>query len=236
MDFVKELVPTVATALAALASLVGVAVAVDQFTLRARMRRVVAWTNELLDVEEDVHRRGALVRIRDLAAASMVASVLVPARHVAEGLVWLMVGGYVVVQGFVLHQGVGDALATLVAAYFASIFGIVRAVRMYVERERVKAEYLDAVDVVPPRTDMLAKAEGGTRAEFGWAALLLAGVLGVTSGIGWLFSGERTFWPVGVVIVAISVLSSAVTGVRSLGRRARLVPTLAGKQAVRTVR
>lgn len=229
MDIARDIVPTVGTVLAALASLVGVVVAIDQFTLRARMRRIVTWTTELLDVEEDPQRVDALTLIRDRAAASMVASTLLPIRHVAEGVVWLAAGGFIVTMSFVRQEEVGQVVATVAAAFFASQMGVRRAIRMYVERERVKAEYLEGAKVVLPRTDMLAKIEGGTRSEFGWAALFIAGFLGLAFGIGWFIAGERSFWPVGVVIIGIVVLSGAIDGVRKLGRRARTIPTLAGQ-------
>lgn len=224
----EDLVATVGGVLAGLASLVAVVVAIDQFTLRARMRRIVAWTTELLDMEKSHHRRSALEAIRDRAAGSMVASTLVPIRHIAEGAVWLGVGAAAIVLLVTRREDMGTVLVSAAGMFFAAQQGVRRAVRMYVERERIRAEYVEHAKVVPPRTDILAKMEGGTRSEFGWAALLIAGFMAVAAGVAWVLADRDNLWPLLVVVAGMGILGFALGGMRRLGKRARSIPTLAG--------
>ncbi|MBO0609874.1 hypothetical protein [Myceligenerans salitolerans] len=227
MEDVEDLVATVGGVLAGLASLVAVVVAIDQFTLRARMRRIVTWTTELLDMEKNRNRRSTLEAIRDRAAGSLVASTLVPIRHIAEGAVWLGGGAVVIVLQVTRREDMGSVLASAAVVLVAAQQGVRRAVRMYVERERIRAEYVKHAKVVPPRTDMLAKMEGGTRSEFGWAALFVAALMAVAAGVAWVLADTDNLWPLLVVVAGIGILGFALDGVRRLGRRARSIPARA---------
>lgn len=227
MDF-KDLASTAGASAAAVGSVIAAFVAINQFTLRSRMRRIVAWTGELLKVEEDDNRKTALFSIRDRAAASMVASALVPVRHVAEGALWLAFSAFLVVQLIMQDTSMWNAISVGLGMFGASLQGVRRAVRMYIDRERVKAEYIDRVQVVQPRTDILAKMEGGVRSEFGWAALLVAGFITATFGVAWFISGGWALWLLLVLMCGLGAMSIAVAGVRKLGRRARNIPTLSG--------
>lgn len=223
----ERLVTTIAAALAALASLVGIVVAIDQLTLRSRMRRIVTWTTDLLSIEENDNRKEVLVAIRAHAAGTMVASTLVPIRHIAEGLVWLAASAFLVVQAAASDNGIAVVVGMAAVGFGSALQGAFRAVRMYIERERVRAEYVDEVRVVPPRTDVLAKMEGGTRAEKGWAAMLLAGWLTIVVGAALLFVDHR--WGGAMTaVVGFALMNFAIFRVRLLGSRARSLPTFAG--------
>lgn len=148
--------------------------------------------------------------------------------HIAEGAVWLGLGAAAILVLVTRREDMGSVLASAAGIVVAAQQGVRRAVRMCVERERIRAEYIEQAKV-PPRTDTLAKMEGGTRSESGWAALLIAGFMAVAAGVTWVLADRYNFWPLlVVVVVGVGILGLALDGVRRLGKRARSIPTLAG--------
>lgn len=85
---VSDRLAVLAPVAAAVASAVGVLVALEQLTLRARVRRIAEWSSQLAGDETNAARKTALLRTRTWASGQLLASVLVPARHYLEGLAW----------------------------------------------------------------------------------------------------------------------------------------------------
>lgn len=217
----EALVTGLAPFAAVVASLVGVAVALDQLTQRSRMRRIATWSSELAEAEHNENRLAALNSIRRWAAAWAVATVLVPARYYAEVTVWSMAVP-VMLAWRVDSVGIGYLVLIGCGVLWPTLR---RGIRVHLERYRVAAEYAAGVPVEPPSLAILYQMEGGTRREFLWAGLLAVGIT-----LGSLSTGQLArdpsngWWALGVVggvglaAIGLSFVRRATPPI--LGRRA----------------
>ena len=82
-----ELLKSIGAAVAVVASLAAVAVAVEQFTRRARLRKIEEWAVTMLAHDEPEERAAALTSIRLDATSRIVAGILMPVWFYAEAVV-----------------------------------------------------------------------------------------------------------------------------------------------------
>jgi hypothetical protein len=205
---------------AVVASGIGVIVALDQLTLRARLRRTETWARESAAVEADTHRKVALEALRLRSVAGVVGSHAVPLRFFATTAVTPAVAVALLVGAFRRGE---DVFPDLAALLFVSLVGcgieFRRAVRFYLERRQVVNAYVAGGREVPgPRLDLMNTIEGGTRGEFLAALGLSAGLNGALVGAGLLYrNGQATFGPV-AVLAGGGLAWVAFSWVRARGR------------------
>lgn len=206
----KDILAAIVPAVAAAASLAAIALAIEQLTQRSRMRRIAEWTKLLATDEANANRVAALARIRAWASGWVVATVMVPGRLFAEAALWLAAVPYMIIS-----QARSSSLAPL-ALFGASTLWLVfrRAIRVYLERYRIAAEYFYGAEVEPMEMTILYAMEGGTRAEFAWAALLSLGVTGTALGVALLIRSSDAPWGAIAIVVGLSVLGLARTRIR----------------------
>lgn len=188
------MVPIIAALVAVIASSVGVIVAVDQLTLRSRLRRTAEATEELAKHEDNANRLAALRSIHDVAIARLVAGWAVPWWRFAEFAVWFVLGP-VTLALTAARQGWTGTVQTILVTNIVIVSLVARrGIRIYLERQRIAREYLTGADVAPPRLGMLQQMEGGTLSEFVMGAVISAGASLAALGVGLLVHDINTPW------------------------------------------
>lgn len=202
---VTEHLPFIGASLAAIATLVGIFTAVDQLTLSARLRRLEAWARAAEQGETDDARKAALREIQSVATARLVGAAYVPAVYFLEFILWALLAPVLTVTQFAKSSPWGERLSS--AGFTTVVLALVlrRAVRLYLERQRVAREYLDGQAIKPPGLDILHQMEGGTRREFRYAVLFAVVVTTASVCVGMLLSGNTSVWPF-AVLVAVTLL------------------------------
>lgn len=160
-------------ALAAGGSTAGALVALDQLTLRNRMRRVMEWSSTLLEREESENRRKPLNLIYSWAAGRLVAHTLVPIRHYFEAIFWTVLVVFTTLR--IDSEGsdlvfYGVAISTLLFLTYR------RAIRVYREQYRLAVLYMRGKLHNPPALRLMDKMEGGDRNEFVWSCFGATGI------------------------------------------------------------
>lgn len=170
------IVASTAPALAAVASFAGLLVGIEQLTLRARMRRISKWSEELAAKEAAADRLDVLQKLHIWSTSSVVASTVVPSRYFAESVLWA-VGGFLFVLVSVLE---GTALNIMIPAsatlVVAQTFFFRRGVWVMRERHRVAREFQGGQPLSPPRLQSYHRAEFGPRMDFARSLLLSVGI------------------------------------------------------------
>lgn len=165
--------------LAAIVSLVGLVVAISQWTRPAVLKRRVKWLYESIEHEENEARLETLGSMLRHANASLVAGVLVPGWRFLPLAAIMLLGA---AQAFAWARKDADIWNILGALGLSLVFSatpIRRGVRLLAERYRVAHEYHEGTEPVRrARLGQLNQMEGGTRAEFVFA---LAGALGINA-------------------------------------------------------
>jgi hypothetical protein len=177
LDALLTVIPAL---VAVVASVVGVLVAIDQLTQRARMRRITEWSKELAEEEKNPDRSEVLLRVKTWATGYVLATVLVPARLFLEAAIYCLVVPAMVI--WTASNWTSLSLSVVFAGLATLWVALRRAIRSYLERYRIAAEYFRDGKVVAPRLTILYQMEGGTRPEFLWSALLAGGI--VVAGVG----------------------------------------------------
>ncbi|MFD1249595.1 hypothetical protein ACFQ3F_17480 [Nocardioides ginsengisoli] len=199
----EDLLKVVGATVAAVASLAAVALAVDQFTLRARLRKTEEWAVKALAAEIDGNRVPVLTDIRHDSTARIVAGLLVPVWFFAEGVVWAVAApSAVAVTVQASGTSTGTAAAITWVAFFALAFTFRPTVRHFLERCRVASEYRRGLPVAEPKRGLLAAMEGGYRVEFVFAAGFSAGACALGLGVGLAVSGHDVDgWPLALMLL-----------------------------------
>ena len=200
-------IQTVGALTAAVASLVGGAVALNQFTLPTRLRRLEQWAREASDGLPSGPRTETLAAIRLWAAARLVGGTYVPARYFAEAALWIGLGPALAA----LFVTSGESRWLLLTFPFAVAVPARRGIRVFLERQRIVRQFLAGEDLDPPRLKMIDQMEGGYRREFGFAILIAAGVCLIGGAAGWLMEGESDGWFLVPGIAGLGLLSIAQT-------------------------
>lgn len=201
---------------AAIASVVGVIIALDQLTQRGRMRRVSEWSKALAEGEQDRERQAVLTQVRTWAAAHMVASVMVPGRFYLEPALWL-VAVPVAIVATARPDAFGSGAWWKWATYVVLLWHpFRRGIRVHMERYRIANEYFLGRVVHPPRLGIVDLMEGGTRSEFWWSAVLAVGTVAGSLGVA-VFATDRNA-PVGPLL-ALSGAALIWWGVSALRSR-----------------
>lgn len=186
--------------LAVLVSLVGLVVAVNQFTLPAILRGREKWLRETLAAETNEHRRVLLQEQLIRTTARLVGRLLLPARRYAEIVFWLILAP---IQAYLWTLNSPNWLSAVNTIAFSVVFlgnAIRRSIRLLAERFRVVHEYEAGSQAVrPPRTGVLAQMEGGTRKEFRFGFLLALFANMTAVGVALIFANQVA-WGVGIVI------------------------------------
>jgi len=208
---VSEFVATLAPVVAVIASVIGVVGALDQLTLRARVRRIADWSGSLAADETNSARRAALCRTRTWASGQLVASVMVPARYYLEGLCWAVVAPTMTA----LTRYDDSGLAVPIFALVATALSLRRTIRVHCERHRIVREYFNGWEIGAPRPfSMLFLMEGGKRIEHLWAWLGASGLVCVGYSARQGLAGQSN-WAM-LLIAGLFVSGVAYSGVRLL--------------------
>lgn len=210
-------IATVGAAIAVVATSVGTVVAVDQLTLPSRLRRLEGWARESLKHDSQGPRAEILKHIRARTTARLVGGIYAPGHHFIEAAVWSVLGPSLVVISITRDETWHERAVLVVVAFTSVLLSARRAIRVYLERQRIIKEYLAGAEPIePPRLSLVAQMEGGTRTEFGLAALIAGGFCTIAGAIGWFLSGYRgegllvpTFVGIGLLIVPNVVLRAA---------------------------
>lgn len=187
----------IGAAVAIVASLGAVAVVIEQFTLRVRLRKTEEWAVCVLAYDPAGERATALTNIRLDATSRIVAGVLVPVRFFAEGVL-LAVAVPASIVGVLQDDEIstGGAISLVFFALTALTLSTRRAIRHYLERCRIASEYRRGLTVTEGRRGMLEMMEGGLRVEYAFALGFSGGVCALASGVGLTLSGELVNgWP-----------------------------------------
>ena len=209
-----------AAIIAVVASGVGVVVAVDQLTLRTRLRRTEAWARESAAAEADGHRTSALEAIRLRSVASLVGGHAVPLRYLATTLVTPAMSVGLLVSVLRRDEPTFPDLAALLLLSFVTC-GVEfrRAVHFYLERRQVVNAYLaGGRDVPGPRIDMSNTMEGRVQTEFAAALALSVGLNGALVGAGMLYLDEQVALGLPLILAGAGAAWLSLWWVRARGR------------------
>lgn len=179
-----EAIDVASKALAAIVSLVGLVVAISQWTRPAVLKRRVKWLRETIEHEQNEARLATLSSMLQNANASLVAGVLVPGWRFLPLTAVMLLGA---AQAFVWARKDADVwniLGALGISIVLSMNPIRRGVRLLAERYRVAHEYHEGTAPVrTARLGILNQMEGGTRAEMGFGLVAALGINAVAVGV-----------------------------------------------------
>ncbi len=165
--------------LAAIVSLVGLVVAISQWTRPAVLKRRVKWLYESIEHEQNEARLETLRSMLRHANASLVAGILVPGWRFLPLAAFMLLGPAQAFAWARKDADIWNILGALGLSIVLSATPIRRGVRLLAERYRVAHEYHKGAEPVQrARLGQLNQMEGGTRAEFAFA---LAGGLGINA-------------------------------------------------------
>lgn len=220
-------------ALAAIVSLVGLVVAVGQWTRPAVLKRRVKWLQETIEHEDNEARLGTLRSMLHAANASLVAGVLVPGWRFLPLAAVMLLGP---AQAFIWARKDADVwniLGALGISLMLSMNPIRRGVRLLAERYRVAHEYHEGTALVQTaRLGMLNQMEGGTRAEMGFGLVAALGINAVAVGVALVYL-DQLGWGLAVGIAG-AVLTVVIAWV--INRYARNRVAIYGPWSVEDAR
>jgi hypothetical protein len=200
-DFLK----VVGAAVAVLASLAAVALAIDQFTLRSRLRKTEEWAAKALDAEVHDNRRQVLAGIREEATARIVAGLLVPVWYFVEPVGMSVLGPFVVATVFRLDDPTAEAVAIAFVGFAGSSVAGRRLVHVHAERRRVASRFRRGLEVVSPRAsgrDWMVGEHYSAELLLGSALALCTCILG--AGVGFALSAHQFGgWPLVLVVAGL---------------------------------
>lgn len=199
-----NILAALATAAAAAASFAALALTIEQFTQRSRMRRIAEWTTLQATDEANANRAAALGRIRAWAAGQVVATIMVPGRFFTETAIWLAVVPYVVIS----QARSSNLVPAALFGAFVMWVPFRRAIRVYLERYRIVSEYFRGASVEPMKTPY--ELGGGPRSELAWAGLLSIGTSAIAFGIALLIRSSSAPW--GEFAIVAGSFAIAVAG------------------------
>ncbi|XAS69856.1 hypothetical protein V3C33_20715 (plasmid) [Micrococcaceae bacterium Sec5.7] len=209
LDALLTAIPAV---VAVVASVVGVLVAIDQLTQRARMRRIAEWSKALAEEEKSPDRSEVLLRVKTWATGYVLATVLVPARLFLEAAFYCLAVPAMVI--WTVSTWTSLSLSVVLAGFAALWVPLRRAIRSYLERYRIAAEYFRDGKVVAPRLTILYQMEGGTRPEFLWSALLAGGIVAASVGTGLLVGDAKNQAGALLFVIGLGLSSIGVAFIR----------------------
>lgn len=171
-------------ALAAIVSLVGLAVAVGQWTRPAALKRRVKWLQETIEHESNEARLVTLRSMLHNANASLVAGVLVPGWRFLPLAAVMLLGPAQAFAWARKDADVWNILGALGISLTLSMNPIRRGVRLLAERYRVAYEYHEGTaPVQTARLGILNQMEGGTRTEVGFGLVAALGINAAAVGV-----------------------------------------------------
>lgn len=218
--------------LAAIVSLVGLVVAISQWTRPAVLKRRVKWLYETIEHEQNEARLESLGSMLRHANASLVAGVLVSGWRFLPLAAFMLLGP---VQAFAWARKDADVwniLGALGGSIVLSATPIRRGVRLLAERYRVAHEYHEGAGPVRrARLGQLNQMEGGTRAELGFGLAGALGINGVAVGIALAYL-DLVGWgvTVGIVGAALTVVVALIINGYARKRVAIYGPWSVGEQ------
>lgn len=202
---VSQAIEAASRALAAIVSLAGIVVIIGQWTRPAILKRRAIWLRETISHEENESRLATLQSMLRSVDSSLVAGVLVPGWRFLLIAALMLLGP---IQAFAWASRDADVWnigGALILSLALTANTIRLGVRLLAERYRVAHEYREGDGLIQSaRLGLLNLMEGGTRFEFGLAALAAFGINAVAVGIA-LGHLQQKEWGLGVA--AIGALS-----------------------------
>lgn len=219
---VNNVLQLVGAIVAVAASGIGIIIAVDQLTLRSRLRKTESWAKESALTESNEHRKAALELLRLQSVAGVVGSHAVPLRYFALALVFPSMAIALLIAAYRRGEPTWPDLMVLVLTSVATggIEGR-RGIRLYLERRTVTNAYVDGGRTVStPRLDWPHTVEGGRWTEWVAGFGFSLGVNAVFVGAGMLYKdGQATFGPA-LLFVGPVIALRALWWARARGRAA----------------
>jgi hypothetical protein len=210
-----QVIDVASKALAAIVSLVGLVVAISQWTRPAVLKRRVKWLHETIEQERNEARLATLRSMLHNANASVVAGVLVPGWRFLPLAAVLLLGP---MQAFIWARKDADVwniIGALGLSLVISMNPVRRGVRLLAERYRVAHEYHEGAEPVQPaRLGILNQMEGGTRAEIGFGLVAALGINAMAVGVALAYL-DQVGWGLALGIagaVVTFVISRVING------------------------
>lgn len=196
--------------LAVIVSVVGLVVAVGQWTRPAILTRREKWLRDAIAAETNKVRRETLAGMLTDTTAQMVAGVHVPGWRFIVLVALMLLGP---VQAFGLARGdatVWGVVSAVVLSLVITANPTRMAIRLLAERYRVAHEYRRAVAINPPRVGILNLSEGGTRREFVFAYLIALVVNVLAASVSLFVLGQMWGLALGLVSAASAIVLAVV--------------------------
>lgn len=196
-----QVIEVASTALTGIVSLVGLVVAISQWTRPAVLKRRVRWIQEAIEHEQNEARLATLKSILHNANASLVGGVLVPGWRFLPPAAVMLLGPLQAFGWARKDADIWNIIGALGLSLVISMNPIRRGVRLLAERYRVAYEYHEGTKPVrPARLGQLNQMEGGTLAEFRFGLVAALGINAVAVGVALAYL-DQTGWGVAVGIV-----------------------------------
>ena len=213
-----EAIDAASRALAVIVSVVGLIVAVSQWTRPAILKRRAKWLQEAIDSEQNEVRKATLESMLADANARIVAGMLVPGWRFLPLAAFMLLGPLQAYAWARKDADVWNIVGAIVLSLAISANPIRRGVRLLAERYRVTHEHLTGeIAIRVPRLGTLNQMEGGTRAEIGFAFLAALGINAIAVGVALAFL-DQPGWG---LLVGLSGLALAVVIASAINSYAR---------------
>lgn len=210
---------TASQVLTVVAALIGVVVAVEGFSLGARLRRREAWLREAVEHENRENRRNALNSLLERTTARLVAALRVPFALYLRSAIYgaLAVGLNAALWNVMMTAG--DAafwvLALVVSTLTIALAALSArwALRVYAERHRLMSRYLrDEVVGFPILRGQNQTGYWKTEFAIGFlfTSCAISAVLAATTITRQLSSNDPFWWVSGIMFVVIALATRFV--------------------------
>jgi hypothetical protein len=174
---VQSVLTIIGAVVALAATSVGVIAAIEQLTVRARLRRTAELAQALSGHENDPERQTVLRSVHDVAVARLVSGWLLPWWRFSEFMIALVVLPVVVGGTMAVNGWIGPSWIVVATCFVFLTIATRRGIRLYLERQRVASEYLSGAKITPPRIGVWIMVGGGRiGAEYFAAASVSAGL------------------------------------------------------------
>lgn len=170
--------------LVVIVSMMGLVVAISQWTRPAILKGRVKWLHETIEQEQNEARLATLRSMLQSANASLVAGALVSGWRFLPLAFVLLLGPLQAFSWARKDADIWNIVGALGFSLVISMNPVRRGIRLLSERYRVTHEYhKGAKPVIPARLGMLNQMEGGMRAEIGFAFIAALGINAIAVGV-----------------------------------------------------
>lgn len=210
MNEVSQAVKDFGPIVAVLVALVGLAAAIEQITLGARLRRLEAWAAKAIEQESGEERLAGLRTIRRVAVARLVAATFVPGYHLVATCTWAAIPPALMVARVASDPEWTSGGSAALGSFVLSVIFFRQAIRVFLERQRIASDYVADRRVGPARLGIMDRMEGGTRREFRYAIAIAAGINALGLGVTLVVAGDQGLWAALLAIAGLVVAQRVI--------------------------